>query len=123
MTKNFGKYLHKHDKIVDKCQKIWQNIENEENNIMNKARRKELAAICKELQAVNDTINELDYSIECELEAENDGFNNLTEGLQATARGQAMEEAVDAMDDARRALKRAKTEINEAISNLLNAQI
>ena len=75
---------------------------------MNKERRKELSKICKELQVVNDTINDLDYRIECELDAENDGFNNLTEGLQATARGQIMEEAADAMDDARRALKNAK---------------
>ena len=94
-----------------------------ENNVMNKEKRKELSKICKELKMVNDTINDLDYRIECELDTEFDGFNNLSEGLQATARGQAMEEAVDAMDDTRRALKRAKKEIEEAVSCLFNAQI
>lgn len=90
---------------------------------MNKERRKELSKICKELEVVNDTINDLDYRIECELGAEDYGFNNLSEGLQATTRGRAMEEAVDAMDDARRALKNAQKEVKEAINNLLNAQM
>lgn len=90
---------------------------------MNKERRRELSKICNDLKMVNDTINDLDYRIECELDAESDGFNNLTEGLQATARGQIMEEAIDAMDDARRALKNAKKEIEEAVGCLLNAQM
>ena len=90
---------------------------------MNKERRRELAKICKELKMVQDTIDDLDYRIEYELDAEDYGFNNLTEGLQATARGQAMENAIDAMDDARRALKRAQNEIIEAMKNLLNAQM
>ena len=94
-----------------------------EKDIMNKERRKELSKICKELEIVKDTIDSLDYRIECELDAEDYSFNNLTEGLQATARGQAMENAVDAMDDARRALKNATNEIKEVVKNLLNAQM
>lgn len=51
---------------------------------MNNARRKELAEITTQLQDLRERIEQLQ-------EDEQEGFDNLSEGLQQTERGQAME--------------------------------
>ena len=93
---------------------------------MNKERRASLSAIVKdvtELQTAvaaavaalsNVEIANLSGPIEEVKDEEQDSFDNLTEGLQATERGQQMQAAVEAMDEAMNTLN----EIAEAIEVL-----
>ena len=100
---------------------------------MNKEKRKQLTQIIEELTTTSGAKNEIEYlimKIEDVLHEEQDDYNNLSEGLQATARGMAMDDAIDEMDDACRALKRVikqpdnmQREIEEAIKCLLCAQM
>ncbi|HFL2835938.1 TPA: hypothetical protein ACGWV8_002566 [Pseudomonas aeruginosa] len=57
---------------------------------MNKARRKQLAEIAEQLQELRDRIEQLQ-------EEEQEGFDNLPEGLQQGERGQVMEQATEQM--------------------------
>lgn len=65
---------------------------------MNKARRKELEKAIALLQSMEDTFNEAVGIIEGVRDEEREAFDNLSEGLQQSERGQRMEEAVDALD-------------------------
>jgi hypothetical protein len=60
---------------------------------MNNVRRKVLRSIIEELERTKDRIDGV-------LDAEQCAFDNLSEGLQCTERGEAMEEAVDIMETA-----------------------
>jgi len=77
---------------------------------MNKERRKKLSEIIGELEAgelsheeINDIISELEYLHD----EEETAFDNLGESLQQTERGQAMETAIDNLDDALSSLEDA----------------
>lgn len=60
---------------------------------MNKARRKTIDEVLGKLHALEADIEELQAE-------EQEAFDNLTEGLQATPNGQAMEEAADCLQQA-----------------------
>ena len=60
---------------------------------MNKERRKALRSIITELEKTKDWL----YGVS---DAEQCAFDNLSEGLQCTERGEEMEEAVDVMETA-----------------------
>lgn len=59
---------------------------------MNKERRARLAEVDDLLMEVVDDITEI-------VEDEQGAFDNLPEGLQCSSRGEAMEEAIDEMND------------------------
>lgn len=76
---------------------------------MNRVRR-------QELQKIIDKLIQLKDRIESIMDDEQLSFDNLTEGLQATMRGSAMEEAVDN-------LNAAIDSIDEAIDYISEAQM
>ena len=59
---------------------------------MNKERRARLAEVDDLLMEAVDDITEI-------VEDEQEAFDNLPEGLQCSSRGEAMEEAIDEMND------------------------
>lgn len=71
---------------------------------MNKAKRKKIEGICSLLETINQQI--LDIETE-----EQDAFDNLSEGLQATDMGQTMEEAIDLLDSASEYVSQAIDEL------------
>lgn len=76
---------------------------------MNKIRRQKLQQIIEDLiKSKNELENVMDD--------EQLSFDNLSEGLQATMRGSAMEEAIDNLDS-------AMDSINEAIDYISDAQM
>lgn len=75
---------------------------------MNKVRRAQIEKIKTMLEQVNDMIN--DVMID-----EDSAFNNLSDGLQCTMRGEQMENNVSEMEE-------AMDNINEAIDNLTNIE-
>jgi len=66
---------------------------------MNKERRKALAEIVAELQALPD-LSEIKDRLETLKDEEQEAFDNMSEGLQQSDRGQQMEAAVSAMEEA-----------------------
>lgn len=75
---------------------------------MNKQRR-------TEIQDVMDKLTELRDQVECIQNDEQEAFDNLPEGIQASDKGSMMEEAVNSLQD-------ALDGIDEAVSGLENAQ-
>jgi hypothetical protein len=66
---------------------------------MNNDRRKALAAVVKQLEAFPD-LDELQGELETILDDEQEAFDNLPESLQQGERGQTMEAAINAMQEA-----------------------
>jgi hypothetical protein len=67
---------------------------------LNKQRRAELDKAIALIQTARENFDEAIGIIqECASE-EREGFDNLSEGLQATERGQSMEAAADSLDEA-----------------------
>lgn len=76
-------------------------MNNEKRNRLNDIKIK-LTLLAKKLEEVMDS--------------EQDSFDNLTEGLQATSRGAAMEDAIDNMSSALEAIEEAIDYIDDAMS-------
>lgn len=74
---------------------------------MNKARRTELANIREGLEMYKGRL-------EAVMDEEQNAFDNLSEGLQATMRGSMMEEAIDNMSSAIDSIEEAIDYIDEA---------
>ena len=74
---------------------------------MNKERRRELSKIVGELKALKERV-------EAVMNEEQYGFDNLSEGLQQTMRGEAMEEAVSNLESAIESIDEAIDAIEEA---------
>lgn len=75
---------------------------------MNKARRMRLTEAKSLLEQANDIINDV-------MNEEDNAFNNLSEGLQQTMRGEQMEDNIGEMED-------VIDNIEEAISGLENIE-
>ena len=75
---------------------------------MNKTRRKQIEQAKELLNKVNDIINDV-------LNEEDFAFNNLSEGLQQTMRGETMENNIDELSE-------AIDNIEEAMNNLDNIE-
>ena len=60
---------------------------------MNNARRKEIAEIVTIIRGAHNRLTEV-------MEAEQEAFDNLPEGFQASERGENMEEAISTMEEA-----------------------
>ncbi|WP_417842001.1 hypothetical protein [Terasakiella sp.] len=67
---------------------------------MNNQRRKEINEIIAEVAALAEKIEELKERVEHIKGEEQEAFDNLPESLQQGERGQTMEEAIDALDNA-----------------------
>lgn len=76
---------------------------------MNKIRRQKLQKIIEDLIKSKNALENV-------MDDEQLSFDNLSEGLQATMRGSAMEEAIDNLDS-------AMDSINEAIDYISDAQM
>lgn len=74
---------------------------------MNAQRRKEIQAVLNELADLRSRVDTLH-------DEEQEAFDNMPEGLQASDRGQASEAAVSALDDALSAFDEIETSLNEA---------
>lgn len=74
---------------------------------MNKDRRIRIKEATRLLDKVNDLITDV-------LNEEDMAFNNLSEGLQQTMRGEQMEENIDALEE----IKEKLEEIIDAIDNI-----
>ncbi len=88
---------------------------------MNNDRRKALNALIGQIEEANSTLENIRDEIDSLKGEEEDGFNNLPEGLQQGERGQAMEEATNAMQEAYDALDAASASACEAIDAINNA--
>lgn len=71
---------------------------------MNKNRRKRISDVIYTLKQVKDVLNIV-------MNEEDDAFNNLSEGLQCTMRGEQMEENISELEE-------AIEHIEEALDNL-----
>ena len=60
---------------------------------MNKARRNRIADVQTQLEALKQDIDAI-------LSEEQEAYDNMPEGLQESERGQAMQEAIDALESA-----------------------
>jgi len=74
---------------------------------MNAQRRKEIEAVLNELADLRSRVESLHGE-------EQDAFDNMPEGLQASERGQASESAASALDDALSAFDDIESSLNEA---------
>ena len=54
----------------------------------------------KQIQAIIDKLEDLKSDIECLKDEEQEAFDNLPEGIQASERGEAMETAVYNLEEA-----------------------
>lgn len=83
---------------------------------MNKTDRKQAAAILATLRGLKEQMEAQQSLLEDMAEAEREKFDNMSEGLQESERGQAMEEAANHLDNAASALDSGN--IDEAIDAL-----
>lgn len=67
---------------------------------MNKERRKEIARLINQLDEARGLLSDLAEAIETLRDEEQDTFDNLPEGFQASERGERIQAAVDALDNA-----------------------
>lgn len=74
---------------------------------MNAARRKRLSEILSKIEAASADLDSVK-------EEEQEAFDNLSEGLQQSEQGQNAEAAVQAMDNAMQSLNDAGASIEEA---------
>lgn len=75
---------------------------------MNKIRR-------KNIDAIQERLEELRSDVELILDEEQEAFDNLPESLQEAERGQAMQDSIDYLEE-------AISSIDEAIGNLETAK-
>lgn len=78
---------------------------------MNKTRRKQLEDLIEQLSEIKD-------SIEAVMEEEQEAFDNLPEGIQASERGEAMQENIDNLQTAADSLE---SEVIDYIQGVIDA--
>ena len=66
---------------------------------MNAARRRDLALVALKLRALATSLDEIKSDLQPVLEEEQEAFDNLPESLQDGDRGQAMQGALDTMQE------------------------
>ena len=92
---------------------------------MNKERRQAIKDLLStisdtvdELNTIDDTIGSIYLDIEEVKDEEEGAFDNMPDGLQEGARGDAMQAAIDKMDSALTEADAAKTHISSSIDYL-----
>lgn len=76
---------------------------------MNKLRRSQIAKVIAKIEEAKSALESI-------RDDEQDYFDNMPEGLQCSARGEAAEEAVDLMDEAIDSLDDVVDNLNEAMN-------
>ena len=76
---------------------------------MNKTRRAAIETVIGELSDLAETIKNL-------FDEEQEAFDNLPESLQYGTRGESMQEAIEALDNAVRCFEELDEYLNEAVS-------
>lgn len=71
---------------------------------MNKMRRMALKAIVVQMDALSETLAEIKEALEGICDEEQEAFDNMPEGLQASERGEQMQEYIETMSEAVEAL-------------------
>ena len=66
---------------------------------MNARIRKELVELASKLNSITTMIEDLKSDLETYAEEEQDKYDNMPESLQYSERGEAMQEAADALND------------------------
>lgn len=74
---------------------------------MNNPTRKTIAKLLEQLADIRDTVDELQSE-------EQDKYDNLSEGIQASERGEAIQEAADNLESAVSSLEEAIDYLTEA---------
>lgn len=69
----------------------------------------------KELQGYSESLEEIKCAIEEMSEEENEKFDNMPEGLQESERGEAMQFAIDQLEEASTYLQDSIDAINEIL--------
>lgn len=69
----------------------------------------------KKLQGYVDSLDEIKSNIETMMEEEQEKLDNMPEGLQESERGEAMQEAIDNLENASSSLEEAIDYLNEII--------
>ncbi len=87
---------------------------------MNKDRRAKLQTALETIKEINLLTNVINV-VEAAAEEEREAFDNLSEGLQQSERGQAMDLAADALSEACESLEEASGALAEAIAKLEEA--
>lgn len=88
---------------------------------MNKDDRKKIAKLIEELQELNGKFDDIKDQI-VELQSDEQGkFDNMSEGFQASERGQAIEAAADALDSAKDEIDTVIGAIGECVTYLETA--
>ena len=88
---------------------------------MNKARRKAIADLIDRLDTLKAIADEIRSEVETIKGAESEAFENLSESFQGSERGQAMEAAAYALEDAVGAMDEIGSTIDQAVGYLNTA--
>lgn len=95
---------------------------------MNKSRRKELENIksklsdyLTEMEELKGRLDEFNEEIECVRDEEESAYDNLPESIQEGERGEQMQAAIDAMDNAMDSVNEAVDAIDTAMNEVGNA--
>ena len=83
---------------------------------MNKSRRNKLARISGRLEAVKVEIEDITAELKNVLIDEENAFESMPEGLQASERGMNSEESIDLMYDIEDCLKKSIEDIDDIIN-------
>ena len=82
---------------------------------MNKQRRMELDSLRKRIGIVKDEVTNIKKCLQSVLDAEENAFDNMPEGLQSSYRGMCSEDAIDNMDAAVDSLDEALSSLEEIV--------
>ena len=88
---------------------------------MNNATRKAIEAIISTLNDIEGKVADLSESIQTIAEGEREKFDNLSEGLQASERGQSIEQAADALESAHGCIETIVGELTDCADYLSTA--
>lgn len=88
---------------------------------MNKNDRKQVAAIVSKLEELKSQMEELTSQLETLAEAEQEKYDNMSEGLQNSERGEALQESANVLAVAKDALENGN--VHEALDELGNLEL
>jgi hypothetical protein len=87
---------------------------------MNKAQRKALDSIIYDIEALD--LSSVEANLQEQQEAEQEKFDNLSEGLQQSEMGQTIEAAANALEEALDAIQEAIGNLEAAVEAIGTAQ-
>ena len=82
---------------------------------MNKQRRMEIDSLRKRIGIAKNELGNIKGCLQSVLDAEENAFNNMSEGLQSSYRGMCSEDAIDSIDSAVDSLGEALSSLREIV--------